>query len=63
MTLAIETEVGGDQQTAPGEPVKLHYVRGDATHLTLDGKIGNDPDKTLLMSRGFHWISEESYNR
>lgn len=64
---------GDRKSTEPTVPVVLHYVRHDATHLTLDGKVGGDtltmqiehfdPDKTLLMSRGFHWINENPFNR
>ena len=51
----------------------VHYVRSAPDHLTLEGKVGAiamsvqleklDVGKSLLMSRGFHWISEEPYNR
>jgi uncharacterized membrane protein YphA (DoxX/SURF4 family) len=73
MTFQHERSDGDRKAAEPAQPPTLHYVRGDATHLTLDGKFGDDaivvemvhfdPDKTLLMSRGFHWINETSFNR
>jgi hypothetical protein len=73
MTFKHERADGDHKSTEPTVPVVLHYVRRDATHLTLDGKVGGDtlvmqiehfdPDKTLLMSRGFHWINEDPFNR
>jgi hypothetical protein len=54
-------------------PVTMTYTRGDADHLTLDGKIDGavlrvelqrfDGSKMLLVSRGFRWINEEPFNR
>jgi uncharacterized membrane protein YphA (DoxX/SURF4 family) len=73
MTFTHEAADGDHKASEPLMPLVLHYVRSDATHLRLDGKIGTDalvieteyfdPDKTLLMSRGFHWINETSFNR
>lgn len=73
MTFQRERSDGDRKALEPTGPVVLHYVRGDAAHLTLEGKVGDDslvmqverfdPDKTLLMSRGFRWISEEPFNR
>ena len=49
------------------------YTRPDADHVRLEGKLGGDsltvrlrrldPSKYLLLSRGFHWISELPFNR
>ena len=73
MSFTRERSDGDHKATEPTGPLVLHYVRGDATHLTLDGKLGGDalviqlerfdPDATLLMSRGFHWINENPFNR
>ncbi len=52
----------------------LHYAKPDADHLILDGKLDSnavvvklaqvDPaSRFLLMSRGFHWITEFPFNR
>jgi len=49
---------------------KLEFVPtlADAEHLLLDGRFvvrlrRTNPDKTLLTSRGFHWIQEYPFNR
>ena len=73
MTFKHERADGDHKSTEPTGPLVLHYVRHDATHLTLEGKVGGDtlvmqierfdPDKTLLLSRGFHWINEDPFNR
>jgi uncharacterized membrane protein YphA (DoxX/SURF4 family) len=71
MTLAPAAAVRTPKQGAG--PMVLHYVRRDADHLALDGTIDGatlavelerfDPRTTQLMSRGFHWINEEPFNR
>jgi uncharacterized membrane protein YphA (DoxX/SURF4 family) len=55
------------------ETLVLSFVRADRDHFTIEGTIGQDklavrvarfePGKMLLLSRGFHWISEEPFNR
>lgn len=72
MTLApaAETEAVKPMQEAPPT---LRYARQDADRLTLEGRVGESTlaiqlqrlelRNTLLMSRGFHWITEESFNR
>ena len=51
---------------------KLSYAIPDPQHLVLSGSLGGNhiavrahrSDTTfLLTSRGFHWISEDPYNR
>jgi uncharacterized membrane protein YphA (DoxX/SURF4 family) len=54
-------------------PFTLTYTRLDDRHLQLEGKIGTenlrvrlerfDASKMLLVSRGFHWVNEEPFNR
>jgi len=49
------------------------WTHPDADHLVLEGKLGSDelkvrlksidPQKFLLLSRGFHWINEVPFNR
>ena len=73
MTFKVDRSDGDRKLAAPADALVLHYARGDARHLTLDGKLGGDavviqleyfdPDKTLLKSRGFHWINENPFNR
>jgi uncharacterized membrane protein YphA (DoxX/SURF4 family) len=51
----------------------LTYGRPDANHLTLQGTLMNEPvdlrlrkvddSKYLLLNRGYHWITEISFNR
>ncbi len=62
---------------AAGEDPKkkdvLTYSRTDRDHLTINGHLGDDlvaiklhrfdESKFLLLSRGFHWISEYPFNR
>ncbi len=62
---------------AAGEDPKkkdvLTYSRADRDHLTINGHLGDDlvaiklhrfdESKFLLLSRGFHWISEYPFNR
>ena len=62
---------------ATGEDPKkknlLTYLRTDQDHLVLAGSLGKDSvkinlrrfdeSKFLLLSRGFHWISESPFNR
>ena len=57
----------------PSEPIVFHYARVDADHLMLDGSLGHahlvvalarvHTETMLLVTRGFHWISEEPFNR
>lgn len=57
----------------PTGPVVLAYVRVDGDHVKLEGKVGAqvlsvqlqrfDIGNMLLVSRGFHWINEESFSR
>jgi uncharacterized membrane protein YphA (DoxX/SURF4 family) len=60
---------------AKGKPkvAVLHWSRPDKDHLTLTGVLSGQPvtiqlrqrraDQTPLMSRGFHWINEQPFNR
>jgi hypothetical protein len=51
----------------------MHYLRPDKDHLILTGNFFKDTihvtlkkknlNEFLLISRGFHWISEQPYNR
>ncbi len=51
----------------------LEYSRPDADHVALAGKLGADtlsirlrkvdPNKFLLVNRGFHWINELPFNK
>lgn len=55
------------------DSITLHYHIPEQGSLVLDGHIGTDsvsiqlkrkdPDKFILMSRGFHWINEMPFNR
>ena len=73
MTFSHEDSDGDRKSAEPTGPAVMHYVRGDANHLTLEGKLGSDalviqlerfePSKSLLMGRGFHWINENPFNR
>jgi hypothetical protein len=57
----------------PTGPIVFAYTRADAEHLGLAGKVGADalavrfqrfePQQMLLVTRGFHWISEAPFNR
>ena len=72
MTLAPDSGAAARRQGTRAEPMALHYVRRDADHVTLETAIDGasltvqlerfDPATTRLLSRGFHWISEESFN-
>jgi len=61
-------------QGGPKSPKSVFtYTRPDADHVLLEGTLGNDAlsihmrkidtSKFLLLSRGFHWISELPFNR
>jgi len=61
-------------QGGPKSPKSVFtYTRPDADHVLLEGTLGNDAlsihmrkidtSKFLLVSRGFHWISELPFNR
>ena len=51
----------------------LSYAKFDANHLVLTGKLGADsivarlrrvdPNRFLLMNRGYNWIQEQPFNR
>lgn len=53
--------------------IKLNYAQPDAQHLVLTGRLGGGSlevrlhrtaqKQFLLTSRGFHWISEQPFNR
>jgi len=57
----------------PTGPLVLRFSRPDADHLSLEGVVGGEQlsvqlerfatDKMLLVSRGFHWINPEPFNR
>jgi hypothetical protein len=54
-------------------PIALALARVDADHIKVEGNVGPDalavqlerflPEKMLLLTRGFHWISEVPFNR
>jgi uncharacterized membrane protein YphA (DoxX/SURF4 family) len=54
-------------------PLTWRYEHPDSKHIKLEGQIGAETlvvqlerfeaDRTLLMTRGFHWISEVPFNR
>ena len=56
-----------------GAKATLTYAQPDPDHATLqglyDGKMLHlglrklDPSKSLLVTRGFHWINEFPFNR
>ena len=65
-------------EDAPNRPMQpaaivFSYTQPDPRHVTLDGRLGDqaltvdlerlDTDHMVLGSRGFHWISEQPYNR
>jgi len=66
---AHSTILNDNGQTA----VHLAWSRPDADRLTLTGTVGGqqisaslkrvDLDKTNLLGRGFHWVSELPFNR
>lgn len=51
----------------------LSYTKPDANHLVLTGRLGGDSvvvrlrrldeKRFLLLSRGFHWVQEQPFNR
>ena len=57
----------------PTGPMVLHYVQLDADHLELEANVNTQrlrvqverfkPENQLLLTRGFHWINEEPFNR
>ncbi|HEY1585848.1 MAG TPA: hypothetical protein VGH63_09195, partial [Polyangia bacterium] len=67
------TPVDEKFQPKKGPSYVLRETRRDHDHVTLAGKLAGDEvelqlqrvdaDKTLLRTRGFHWISEEPFNR
>jgi hypothetical protein len=72
--LTFNKRFNDSKRPKPGlDVVMLHYVRNDATHITLEGKVGAndisaalerlDTSGMLLVTRGFHWINEEPFNR
>jgi hypothetical protein len=73
LTLTYDLERNDPDKPHPTEPIVFHYTRVDADHVTLDGKIGPEhlvvelartrTETMLLVTRGFHWISEEPFNR
>jgi len=68
-------DLAGDSVTLKGSAIgAFQYTKPDADHLILDGKLDSnavvvklariDPGtRFLLMSRGFHWITEFPFNR
>jgi uncharacterized membrane protein YphA (DoxX/SURF4 family) len=73
MTFAPDPDIDA---TKPGRltgPAVVTYTRIDADHLTMTGKVGAvtltmqlqrvSAQDMLLVSRGFHWISEEPFSR
>ena len=72
--LTFNKRFNDSAQPKPGlDVVMLHYVRNDAQHITLEGKVGAndisaalerlDTSGMLLVTRGFNWINEEPFNR
>ena len=73
-TLTFDPTRNDTKQAKPGlETIVLTYVRIDEDHLKIEGKVGGDnlsvmlgrmdAGKSLLMTRGFHWISDAPFNR
>lgn len=73
MTFTPDPSAPRGPSRPPAGPATMTYVRLDADHLELAGKVDGqdlrvrlerfDVDKMLLVSRGFHWINEEPFNR
>lgn len=69
-TISLEGPPKGDEKPAPET---LRYVETNAGFENLEGTINGAPvrielrkadaNKFLLMNRGFHWVSEEPFNR
>ncbi len=65
----ITIESGADK----GKKGTFSYTQPDASHVVLQGKLSNDSigikmhrvdeSKFLIVSRGFHWISELPFNK
>ncbi len=65
-TVAVRTQANGKKEI-------LSYASPDADHIALEGTLQNSPvvirlrkvdhTKFLLVSRGFHWITETPFNR
>ena len=65
------TGTGDDKAKAP--TIVLRYRRDGDDEMSLDGSVAGavssvrlkrfDSSKSLLMTRGFHWISEVPFNR
>jgi hypothetical protein len=73
-TFTFNPTMNATKQAKPGlGVVVLTYLRIDDAHFKLDGVVGSDhlsvvvsrmdPGKSLLVSRGFHWINETPFNR
>jgi hypothetical protein len=74
--LELDTEkriLGLAKRDDPGWKATLGYQQPEPDVLIVDGKLDgrsilaklrrNDPKEFLLMSRGFHWVSEYPFNR
>ncbi len=50
-------------------PIVFAYTRKDASHISLSGNAITvdlehfEPEQMLLLTRGFHWINEQPFNR
>jgi hypothetical protein len=73
-TFTFNPTMNATKQAKPGlGVVVLTYVRIDDAHFKLEGVVGGDhlsvvvsrmePGKSLLVSRGFHWINDVPFNR
>jgi uncharacterized membrane protein YphA (DoxX/SURF4 family) len=70
---AAKSDLTLSEPNQKAKTYSLHYARPGADQLTLEGDIADgrvsirlrkiDASKFLLMSRGFHWISEVPFNR
>jgi uncharacterized membrane protein YphA (DoxX/SURF4 family) len=74
ITLTYDSDRNQNKQPGPGLGViALSYVRRNDSHLELAGPLGADhiavqlerldTRNMLLLTRGFHWISEVPFNR
>ena len=74
LRLTYDKDSNPSKQARPGfDVITLRYTLPDATHLTLEGKIGEeqvqqklerfDGSGMLLVTRGFRLISEAPFNR
>jgi hypothetical protein len=74
ISLTFNNDGNDIKQPTPGlGAVVLTYTRIDDSHLMLEGHVGAenlsvqlervDASNMLLTTRGFHWITEQPFNR